>query len=99
MMLRSHRAWILLVAMFLSPHLGAAQANRPEDGLADYIRSMWRTFNSQNVDSILLQGSHQGIGFGWRSQAGRSSQFGGITSEDLARTGTEALREPLKRFF
>src|SRR5437867_519756 len=98
-MLRNHRAWILLVAMLLSPHLGAAQANRPEDDLAEFIRGMWRRFNSRNVDSIVLQGSHEGIGFGWRGQAWRTSQWGGVSAEELRKNSAEMLRQQLERDF
>ena len=76
-----------------------APAQSPKDDLADYIGKIWRNWNSHNLDSILSQGSLGGIGFGWRTRDSRTSQFPGISPEDLAKSSGEVLRARLRRSF
>ena len=81
------------------PIPASPQASEGETDLARHIRRVWRNWNSQNLDSIIPQSNHAGIGYGWRTPEWRTSQFDRLSDADLAKTNGEILRARLQRSF
>lgn len=96
--MRHHHALGLLLLALILPLGGFAQTKLPtKEDVEKEIRGRWDLFNARNLDA-LVQDSHMGFGFGWRTAAARSTEWSDLDARDVATRGNEAVRDAMKRF-
>lgn len=77
-------------------HNGAGTLT-PED-VAREVRRRWDAFDTRDIDAIVRHGQ-DGVGFGWRTAAARSTQWASVSAGNVEEQGDEAFRAPTTAWF
>ena len=96
--MRHCHALVMLLLVLSWATVGLAQTHSStKDDVAEEMRRIYAALDSGKPEAI-LQTPNEGVGFGWRAAAPRSTQWTGLSFQDVTAQGADAYRQAIKRF-